>query len=230
MLTIITTARFLSFCINWGGTHCCCLVFTFHLSNETVFLVQQGQNGKVSEFAVPKEYYVTQEDGSCEVYTSSSDTETLYSIGSFQAEASSNSVGVKQFSVNGKDLEKAAVLARRRLEDTDIKSQDATSNLNFKFGGTIWGNSDSSKNSYAAVQKGFSKQTQTTLKRAYYTAGLRLDRLIQESFTLEFRMAVEKLVSSEYNFYTAAAFIYTYGNFGKSVNYIQYLMVQSADL
>ena len=130
----------------------------------------QGQNGAYVEFDQPLEYYVTAEDGRCDLTSSSSDTSTLSQISSFDSESSSWGVGTQKVNVNAATAKKVAEVAlRRRLYEG--KTTGSQSQASFAVGGQIFGNSQSAENSYSAIQKGFSKQTKNTLKRTYYTAG-----------------------------------------------------------
>lgn len=91
----------------------------------------------------------------------------------------------------------------------------ATTELNLAIGNTRL---NEESNSWAS--SGFTKKTQTYVKRIYYTAGLRLDAFVNESFTDEFKAAAFELGNGTYDFETTITFIHNWGNYGEYFNII----------
>lgn len=83
------------------------------------------------------------------------------------------------------------------------------------YGGSTWGNSHEARQSRAFGSAGYTSKMQTHIKRPYYTAGLRLDKLIPTSFTSDFRRAAFQLANSTYDLATVVQFINEWGNFGR---------------
>jgi len=79
----------------------------------------------------------------------------------------------------------------------------------------MWGNSRESKESRAFSSMGYTFKMQTHLKRPYYTAGLRLDNFVIDSFTEDFKQAAYRLANTTYDFKTVVEFINTWGNHGE---------------
>ena len=100
---------------------------------------------------------------------------------------------------------------------TGNKYLNSASGNTLEAGGKMYGNSKGATNGYSFAQKGYSQSVQTYIKRGYYTAGLRLDRFIKESFTLEFRNAAKELAIRQYDYGAAVEFMLVYGNYGKTV-------------
>jgi predicted ribonuclease toxin of YeeF-YezG toxin-antitoxin module len=88
----------------------------------------------------------------------------------------------------------------------------------------MFGNTKQAQNGVKASQEGFTKTVQTTVKRVYYTAGLRTWTFTKESFSLEFRIAAYLLGNSTYDFTQTMDFIYTWGNYGKSSHSTPFLL------
>lgn len=84
----------------------------------------------------------------------------------------------------------------------------------FDLGGAMWGNSHEARQSRAFGSAGYTSKFQTHVKRSYYTAGLRLDKLVADSFTKEFKQAAFRLANSTYDLTTAVDFINEWGNHG----------------
>lgn len=84
-----------------------------------------------------------------------------------------------------------------RKGETELKmmfGHSATSSLNRQFS-----------------SMGFSKTVSTLLKRPYYGAGLSLNNLLPDSFTLDFAVAAFLLANATYDFSSSMNFINTWG-------------------
>lgn len=79
------------------------------------------------------------------------------------------------------------------------------------------GNTELAEQSSSYASKGFTKKTQTYVKRIYYTAGLRLDAFVNDSFTDDFKAAAFELANGTYDFSTTIAFIHNWGNYGRDL-------------
>lgn len=78
------------------------------------------------------------------------------------------------------------------------------------------GNTNLAKETQSWARTGYTKRTQSTIKRIYYTAGLRPELLTNISFTDEFKYAALGLGNSTYDFDATIGFIHNWGNYGAS--------------
>jgi hypothetical protein len=79
----------------------------------------------------------------------------------------------------------------------------------------MWGNSRESRESRAFGSLGYKSKMQTYVKRPYYTAGLRLEKFVSDSFTKGFKQAASQLADMPYNLTTVVGFMNTWGTHSK---------------
>lgn len=196
-------------------------------------MLQQGQYGTFTKFDQPLEYYVSSEDGSCQATQAVNAYSSASSIGSIASTADGWGLGSavtykntpgsfeRTNTLNREDANGNKLKYSTTSKDPAVGSRTGKAGAvlgggdGLTLGGKMYGNSDSTKNGYKFGQKGYSKSVETTVKRAYYSAGLRLDRLTLDSFTLEFRKAVKFLATQSYDSTATVEFILTFGNYGK---------------
>lgn len=75
----------------------------------------------------------------------------------------------------------------------------------------MFGHSSTSSLNRQFATMGFSKTVSTLLKRPYYGAGLDLNNLLPDSFTLDFAVAAFLLANATYDFSSSMNFINTWG-------------------
>lgn len=76
------------------------------------------------------------------------------------------------------------------------------------------GNTREARESRAFNRLGFTSKSQTHIKRPYYTAALRLDKFVADSFTEEFKIAASTLANKTYDFGEVLQFINNWGDHG----------------
>lgn len=119
----------------------------------------------------------------------------------------------------------AATVVRRTADTQTTTTTPKTSEISGETeASAMFGNTKQAQNGVKASQEGFTKTVQTTVKRVYYTAGLRTWTFTKESFSLDFRIAAYLLGSSTYDFTQTMDFIYTWGNYGKSSHSTPFLL------
>ena len=82
----------------------------------------------------------------------------------------------------------------------------------------MFGNSGTSSLNRQYSSLGFSKTVSTLMKRPYYGAGLDLNNLLPDSFTLDFAVAAFLLANATYDFSSSMNFINTWGAWILPVN------------
>lgn len=81
--------------------------------------------------------------------------------------------------------------------------------------GVMVGNTKQSEESSQYGKEGFTSKITTYIKRIYYTAGLKLENLLSDSFTEEFKSAALNLASEpKYDFNKSLEFIMQWGDYG----------------
>ena len=166
-------------------------VFQFHLDNETSFVLQQGQSADPPKYYdQPLEYYVTGESGSCVATSVESSTSTASSIGSYTGTANgwgAGTGGIKYKFTPGTETSARGIANPEtdtlgyigirpvagpvdKIGTTTTKPTTVLGDNEIS-GGKMFGNSDGTKEGYSFGQQGYSKSVQTSVKRAYYTAG-----------------------------------------------------------
>lgn len=153
--------------------------------------VQQGQTGSAVNFATPAEYLITPEVGDC-TYDEKSATTKTDTAASFQKntyERHAGGVAPIRFS------QSATVGAEAGIPGIGTASGSTTAGYETTFSSLV-GNSEETNSAQSSFAKGLTSSYTESLKRAYYRAALVLTELRDDSFTENFRIAVNSLTDT----------------------------------
>lgn len=190
-------------------------IFQFHLDPENVFLVQAPnpnlQANTVARFLAPLEYYVTPALADCSYMNQEANT-----LSKSRSEYMATSSRSKSM---GAEAQPGGKLSRAGGSTVDTTTDEISKTIP-GLGGEISpqisvsasvGNSRESQTGRNYEAQGQTKSITTRLKRAYYKAGLRVDRFHKESFTPSFRSDARELGHRPYSFTATIEFITKYG-------------------